>query len=394
MENLGTSQRLLGVDAARLVAILGMFAAHVFSLYTTDAGGEFSPTFTGALASGRASVLFMVLAGLSLALLSDSLSKKGLSHPKIYSVLARRALIIAGLGMLIGTINERIAVILVHYGLLFLLLPLALRLPRTIICVVSASWLLLMPILWRPLAAIWLGQTLEHNPTFSDLKTPLLLSQDLIVTGYYPLMVWFGYGLLGIALARCNLRDRAVVLWLIAAGTTVAIVTYGLGRTLALGAADQISAAVGTPTSLVSTLITTGRLPGINLDPYLADVHYLWLPTGHSNSLLATLHAAGCAVAVIGVLVLVIPRLGAFGRILAGAGRAPLTLYVGHLVLLPVLQHFLTPMVIWWILCSFTAGFGLWLGFTKASGPLEYCVRVLSGADSVSGPKQSSAKTQ
>lgn len=390
MQISGKQQRLLGVDAARLLAILGMFAAHIFALYQANGDSGFSPTFTGSVASGRASVLFMVLAGLSLSLMHESLARKGFSYPKIYSVLARRALIIAGLGMLIGSVNERIAVILVHYGLLFLLLPLALRLPRITIWVVSASWLIVMPILWRPLAATWLGQSLGHNPTYFDLLLPAPLLQDLLVTGYYPLMIWFGYGLLGICLARCNLHSQKTAASLSIIGTLVAVGTYVVGRVVSLGHAEQISQAVGTPSSTVPTLIAAGRLPGINLDPYLTNIDYLWLPTGHSNSLLATLHAAGCAVAVIGLLLLVIPHLGLLGRILAGAGRAPLTLYAGHIVLLPALQYFLEPVVIWWILITVTAGFGIWLGLTKASGPLEFCVRVLSGADATSGTQKSS----
>ncbi|MEG2424978.1 hypothetical protein, partial [Glutamicibacter sp.] len=61
---------------------------------------------------------------------------------------------------------------------------------------------------------------------------------------------------------------------------------------------------------------------------------------------------------------------------------APLTLYAGHIILLPALKEHLDPMVIWWVLCATTAVFGIWLGFSKASGPLEYGVRVFSGADS------------
>lgn len=374
------------MDAARLAAILGMFAAHVFALYETSGAPAYSPTFTGTFASGRASVLFMVLAGLSLVLLSKSLARKGFSHPKVYSVLVLRALIIAVLGMAIGSVNEAIAVILVHYGLLFLLLPLALKLSRITIWVVSALWLLLMPVLWRPLASNWIADSLGHNPSFGDVLTPQLLLKDLTVTGYYPLMVWFGFGLLGIAIARCNLRSKRTAAVLAVSGGLVAAVSYIAGRVLSLSFTEQISAATGTPTALVPTLITTGRLPGTSLDPYLANREYLLLPTGHSNALVSTVHVASCSVAVIGLLLLIVAYFGPLGRVIAGAGRAPLTLYVGHLILLPVLQDYLEPTTIWWILCALTACFGIWLGFTKATGPLEFGVRVLSGADS--GSKQ------
>ncbi|MGO3764558.1 heparan-alpha-glucosaminide N-acetyltransferase domain-containing protein [Glutamicibacter arilaitensis] len=381
MNETRSSRRLLGVDAARLVAILGMFAAHIFPLYETSGIPAYSPTFTGTFTSGRASVLFMVLAGLSLTLLSTSLTRKRFSHPKVYSVLVLRALIIAVLGMAIGSINEGIAIILVHYGLLFLLLPLVLKLPRITIWVVSALWLVLMPILWRPLAAAALGQSLGHNPSFGDLLNPQLLFKDLTVTGYYPLLVWLGFGLLGVALGSCNLRSKKTAGLLALVGSLIAILTYIGSRLISLQNAELIARELNLKASLVPTMITTGRLPGMNLEPLLDHSAYLWLPTGHSNSLLSTLHNAACAVAIIGLLLLIIGYLGPLGRIVAGAGRAPLTLYVGHLILLPAMQDYLEPSTIWWILVAATAIFGIWLGFSKASGPLEYGVRVLSGAD-------------
>ncbi|MFJ2619111.1 heparan-alpha-glucosaminide N-acetyltransferase domain-containing protein [Glutamicibacter sp. NPDC087344] len=382
MDQTNRPSRLLGVDAARLAAILGMFAAHVFNLYERESQGAYSPTFTGAVASGRASVLFMVLAGVSLTLLVRSMARRGYPNPKIYSALALRASIIAVLGMLIGPANDGIAIILVHYGLLFLLLPLALRLSRVTIWIVSASWLLIMPILWRPLAFAWAGQTLGHNPTFTDLLTPGLLFKDLLVTGYYPLMVWFGYGLLGIAIGRTALALPRTAIRFTAWGTGIAGLTLALGWFATRQFLDQIAATTKIPLSNASTLVLTGRLPRVTMDPFMAESAYLWLPTAHSNSLIFTIHAAACAVAVIGIMQLAVPHLGKLGRFMAGAGRAPLTLYVGHILLLPLLQDFLEPITIWWILCAATAVLGLWLGFSKATGPLEYVVRVLSGADS------------
>lgn len=177
----------------------------------------------------------MVLAGLSLSLMHESLARKGFSYPKIYSVLARRALIIAGLGMLIGSVNERIVVILVHYGLLFLLLPLALRLPRITIWVVSASWLIVMPILWRPLAATRLGAISGHNPTYFDL----LLQRHCSKICWLPDTThWMMVRLrvardLSSTAAICIAKKTAASLSII--GTLVAVGTYVVGRVVSLG---------------------------------------------------------------------------------------------------------------------------------------------------------------
>ncbi|OLT01079.1 hypothetical protein BJF90_33515 [Pseudonocardia sp. CNS-004] len=55
--------RILGVDAARAVALVGMFATHIFPLREAR-----EPTLTGLVAAGRASALFAVLAGVGIAL--------------------------------------------------------------------------------------------------------------------------------------------------------------------------------------------------------------------------------------------------------------------------------------------------------------------------------------
>src|SRR4029079_12296833 len=60
----GARRRLDGVDAARAVALVGMASLHILPLMTA-AGAE---TVAGAVAAGRASALFAVLAGVGVAL--------------------------------------------------------------------------------------------------------------------------------------------------------------------------------------------------------------------------------------------------------------------------------------------------------------------------------------
>jgi len=61
-----TGARLVGVDVARCLALLGMMATHV--LAETDPDGSISASQW--LAGGRASSLFALLAGVSLALMT------------------------------------------------------------------------------------------------------------------------------------------------------------------------------------------------------------------------------------------------------------------------------------------------------------------------------------
>ncbi|MGY2062520.1 heparan-alpha-glucosaminide N-acetyltransferase domain-containing protein, partial [Nocardia gipuzkoensis] len=61
-----SAARLIGVDAARGLALIGMMAVHVLP----DATDDGDPTWSFTLFGGRASALFAVLAGVSVALLT------------------------------------------------------------------------------------------------------------------------------------------------------------------------------------------------------------------------------------------------------------------------------------------------------------------------------------
>ncbi len=69
----GSATRVVGVDVARGLALIGMAATHIFPDYRGD---EVHPAYV--VAAGRASALFAVLAGVSLSLVaarSDSLAR-------------------------------------------------------------------------------------------------------------------------------------------------------------------------------------------------------------------------------------------------------------------------------------------------------------------------------
>ena len=113
----GTSRgRLIGLDVARCLALLGMVATHVLDERT--AGGDL--TTAQWLAGGRASALFAVLAGVSLALMTrEPLRGRPLAFRT--AGIATRALLIGLLGLLLGGLETGIAIILTYYAVLFVL---------------------------------------------------------------------------------------------------------------------------------------------------------------------------------------------------------------------------------------------------------------------------------
>ena len=104
----GTSQgRLVGLDVARCLALLGMVATHVLD-ERTPAGDLATSQW---LAGGRASALFAVLAGVSLGLMTRApLHGRALAWRS--AGVAGRAVLIAALGLVLGGLDRGLAVIL------------------------------------------------------------------------------------------------------------------------------------------------------------------------------------------------------------------------------------------------------------------------------------------
>lgn len=324
--------RLVGIDVARTVALLGMIATHVLEGRT--ATGEL--TAVQWLAGGRASALFAVLAGVSMALMSGGADPQhGRELGRTTLGLAARAVLVALLGLALGGLETGLAVILAYYGVLFLLgLPfLGLRAPA--LAALAAVWVVVAPIashLLRPeLPVRELG-----SPDLDRLSDPGPLLADLLLTGYYPAVPWLAYLLAGMALGRMDLRGWRVPLGLAASGLGLAVVATAVSRlcTSSLEVRDALMPfRVTTHDELLQVL--AGSQHGTT--PTGGPWQWLLVVSPHSATPFDLAQTIGSALVVIGLslaLVHVLPRPGRVAlAVLAGAGAIPLTLYTLHLVM-------------------------------------------------------------
>lgn len=330
--------RISGVDAARGIALLGMMTVHVLST-TDDVTGD--ATLAGWLFTGRPSALFALLAGVGLALLCGGAGGAGSRarttwHRKVVGV---RAVLIVIVGMAIALMETSVAIILVHYGMLFLFALPFLRMGARALFGLSAVWVVLAPpALWavhQGFAArldgfpdMW---RLWHSPSFADVFRPEMLAMDLGVTGYYPLIIWPAYLFTGMAVGRLRLDRRVVAVRLALVGGLLAALSYLIGWITMLSSQivpDLVSSS-GQPEAMVR-----GELVAGTLLPIIDDTRWFGLVTPHSGSSMDVLHTVGASLLVLGVCLLVVDRLGWIAAPLVGAGAMPLTLYVGHLVVL------------------------------------------------------------
>ncbi len=311
-----------------------MVATHVAA--ERDADGSLS--LAHQLASGRASALFAVLAGVTLALgTGGRVPAVGRERAARSAGFAVRALMVALLGLALGGPDSGLAVILTYYGVLFLLgLPfVALRAGPLLL--LATAWCVVAPVVSEVVRPL-LPDRGFTSPDLFSLAEPGRLLAELLFTGYYPAVPWLTYLLVGMALGRLDLRRPAVAAAVAVSGLVVAVAATAVSRLLTGSAALRATLASELPIpvrpdELMDSL--AGGLPGTT--PTGGSWQWLLTAAPHSATPFDLAATVGSSLLVVGVCLLACGALPAVpGRaveVVFGAGRMTLTLYSLHVVL-------------------------------------------------------------
>ena len=312
----GGKGRLIGIDGARALALLGMMTVHI--LPSENADGSLAWHFP--LAGGKSSALFAVLAGVGLALANGRETPlSGRTWLAGGAGIWGRALLLGAIGLFLGELGTQVAVILVHYALLFALGAAFLGLRRQWLVGLAALWAVGAPVLSHLLRSGG-SQPGAQVPGFDSLLDPIAMMGDLFLTGYYPVFTWITYLLAGLAIGRSDLHAARTPWVLTGLGAALALGSW-LTSALIMGPLGG-EGVIGAPSSYYS-----GTTPTISW-------WYLAIPSPHSGSPIDLIHTTGTAMAVIG-LCLLVARAGKWALAwLAGAGGMTLSLYTGHVVAL------------------------------------------------------------
>ncbi|WP_051640330.1 DUF418 domain-containing protein [Cellulomonas sp. URHE0023] len=182
-------RRIVGIDVARGIAVLGMMTAHV----GPDDHGPVPPGGFAQLADGRPSALFVVLAGISLALLSGGaspVSGGAMTNARIRVVA--RAFLVLFLGLVLVALGTPVVVILPTYAVLFVAGSVVLGWTRRALLAASVAFAVLGP----PLVQWLVDDPVEQNSI-----------PGLFVGPHYPALIWMSYLLTGLAVGRSDLRS-------------------------------------------------------------------------------------------------------------------------------------------------------------------------------------------
>ncbi|MCB7137901.1 heparan-alpha-glucosaminide N-acetyltransferase domain-containing protein [Cellulosimicrobium marinum] len=317
---LGGAGRVTGVDVARGLAVLGMFTAHVG--YTLPDGGGVPAVLD--VANGRSSILFALVAGVSLALVSGGRTPAtGRALATVRTrILVRAVLLLAVVGLL-DLLGTRVLLILGFYATYFVLALPFLRWSPARLAGLAATVGLVGPVLayYGPEALQRAGLHLPDDGSGAFT--------DFVLTGHYPAVVWTAYVFAGMAIGRLDLGSTLVRVLLVTGGLTATAVGYGASAAVVgpLGGAWAVEDAVVDWSS-------TYRADALTWTDPWPTTAYLWLAGPHTDTWPEVVGSGGFAVAVLGACLFA----GRVGRWVlapvAAVGSMALTVYSAQVVVL------------------------------------------------------------
>jgi uncharacterized membrane protein len=372
-------KRLVGVDAARGLALIGLMAVHI--LPEADEVTH-APTLVFTVVNGNSAALFALLAGVGLALSTGgSTPHRGRRMRADRAGLVVRAALIGVIGLVIASLmppeDPPVYGILLYYAVFFLLAIPFLHLSAKVLFGAAAAFGILAPVLMQKLEPVLPESSADNHTLVTVFTEPIGTAAELLLTGEYPALPYLAYILVGLGLGRLSLHRTR---------TQALLALTGAG--LALGA-KLLSALLLSFAGGYQALLATEGMTREHLDEalmlgtgVLPDTSWWWLTiaTGHSNAPLALASSLGIGMLVLGLFLLLGARTGRWLTPLAAMGAMTLTLYTAHLLALVLEVHYDEPEL-WFTLHLGVAVVAAWLWTRRLGrGPLEATVaRAVAG---------------
>ncbi|WP_299242036.1 DUF418 domain-containing protein [uncultured Aquimarina sp.] len=201
------NKRIIGIDVARALAVIGMIIVNFKVVF--GANGLSWVKSVASIFDGKAAATFVVLAGIGLALMTNSaIQKNDQDKLKIVRIrIMKRALFLFIVGISYITIWP--ADILHFYGVYMLFVMLLLNAKKSTILASVITFIIVFPILlifWNYETG-WNFETLnyEHFWSFNGFI------RNLFFNGFHPVIPWTAFMLFGYWFGKQNLHDNKFV---------------------------------------------------------------------------------------------------------------------------------------------------------------------------------------
>ncbi|MEO1713217.1 MAG: heparan-alpha-glucosaminide N-acetyltransferase domain-containing protein, partial [Bacteroidota bacterium] len=198
-----TKKRIIGIDVARALAVIGMIIVN-FKVVFGETGDHWIKPFANFF-SGKAAATFVVLAGVGLALMTNSAVKNQDAEKlrKGRIGILKRALFLFVIGLSYAAIWP--ADILHFYGIYMLLTLFFINRSSRQILLGTGALVLLFPLLYLffDYEQGWIFE-LWHYTDFWTLEG---FFRNLFFNGFHPVIPWAAFMLFGLWYGRQNLYD-------------------------------------------------------------------------------------------------------------------------------------------------------------------------------------------
>ncbi|WP_018297421.1 heparan-alpha-glucosaminide N-acetyltransferase domain-containing protein [Corynebacterium lubricantis] len=371
-------KRIIGIDVARGLALIGMVAVHTLPGY--DGNGGMTLSFF--LAAGNAAALFATLAGVGLAFISGGQQPvTGYRLARARKRLLIRALAIFLIGLLFNFwLEPPVYNILPYYGIMFLIAVFFIGMSIRKLVVSALLTLATMPIVLFLVNRHRVDEPISNITIVDVFQSPGDSLTTLFFTGTYPVATWIFYILVGLIIGRLPLRKIATQGYLVFFGFITAITAWAISY-LGIWYMGGWEKLISSEPQLTLDDIETFIVYGAEFD-YLPTGTFAWqlVASPHSNTALSILHSTGVALCVLGFCLLLSRFYSRQLSPLALIGSMTLTLYLGHQTFLSVGLINGSPLLQFITQIAFGIAFAyVWTRFVR-QGPLEWLVAKLSKA--------------
>ncbi|MDA1601218.1 heparan-alpha-glucosaminide N-acetyltransferase domain-containing protein [Bacillus cereus] len=361
---MNTKKRIIGLDFARAWAMFGMLLVNFMVITGAEGNGPpFLITFMS-LFEGRASALFVILAGIGITLMTRSAvaSNEKIKISNSRKIIWKRSLFLFILGLLLY-IMEWTGDILHYYGVYLFVAAFLITVRKKLLLFLSIIILLIaqyLQLTFNPFEG-WEGPTPFIN--YVDFWTIQGFLRNLFFNGYHPIFPWFSFFLIGMIIGRLDLHNKKIRKGLLLLGITTTILTEILSKGLTYFFIPYIGKEVAT------FLFNTG--------PILPNVLYI-------------LSATGSAIATLIICLYIAEKyeMNWFVTSIIQTGQLTLTHYVSHvfigigtLILLNRMEHQSLLFVLLFAIAFFSFSILISVLWRKkfSRGPIEWIMRKLAG---------------